>query len=582
MRIYRFYITIGSTETEVFPLNFLESAIVDEKQDVPRAYYRQPFQGTLTFVNNNGNDDFDLLYAAELVTPCDPILLRIERVGVTYWEGQFSTTDGKWDLDNCTFTVTPKLADDYVDMLDKADIQHNILDIATEVTTTALLGATTEVYTHNRWLYKPGSDNVIEFLASDATIGIKPGCTVSSDFFSDATNYVTENDNHLTLLTLAQKSDIKRPSSSDPATTAMLSWNELMDILWGMFQVCWSYDSGTDTINVEHISWFTQGAGIDLRTQTITQNTNKYEYLKEKMPKYESWQFTEADDSNFVGTPIYYDSKCVDPDPDTNTRKTVINITTDLEYIITNDDAIADEGFVMLCNYLDGGNYFVEFEGGELLATVKLNMHLSVANLQNRYFRHNRVLIDGYMNGNLETFWTAQKTKHQPCFAIICPDTGYDPDDLITTELGETWFGGEKAQVDRGELKPSGEMKFDLLYGSEDNENTGVEDVKCMKVIEVGNLGATESTFYFIFSHPADAALVADPPQIKLTCRAADLSTCDTAWIPLVVNLGDYTASVVVDWCTPAGGAPICVLIHGFDPGAWTCFDETFDIDTTC
>ena len=579
MRIYRFYITIGSTETEVFPLNFLESAIVDERQDEPRVYYRQPFQGTLTFVNNNGGDDFDLLYSAELVTPCDPILLRVERVGVTYWEGQFSTTDGKWDLDNCTFTVTPKLADDYVDMLDKADIQHNILDIATEVTTTALLGATTEVYTHNRWL-----TDVIDYLASDATVGIKPGCTLSYDFFTDITNYVTENDNHLTLLTLAQKSDIKRPTSSNPATTAMLSWNELMDILWGMFQVCWSYDSGTDTINVEHISWFTQGAGIDLRTQTITRNTNKYEYLKDKMPKYESWQFTEADDSNFVGTPIYYDSKCVDPDPDTNTRKTIVNITTDLEYIVQNDDAIADEGFVMLCNYLDGGNYYVEFEMGELSATVKLNMHLSVANLQNRYFRHNRVLIDGYMNWIHETFWSAQKTKHQSCFAIICPDTGYDPDDLMTTELGETWFGGEKAQVDRGELKPSGEMKFDLLYGPEDNENTGVEDTKSIKVIEVGDLMGTQCTYYFLFSHPADAPLVADPPQIRIQCQDATLTNCTTVWYTPVVNLGDYSTSVVVPWCVPAGGAPICVLNRDTTQlqGAWVHADLVRDESVSC
>jgi hypothetical protein len=579
MRIYRFYITIGSTETEVFPLNFLESAIVDERQDIPRSYYRQPFQGTLTFVNNNGGDDFDLLYSAELVTPCDPILLRIERVGVTYWEGQFSTTDGTWDIDKCTFTVTPKLADDYVDILDRADIQHNILDIATEVTSRALLGATYKDYTHNRWL-----TDVIDYLASDASIGIKPGCNLSYDFFTDATNYVTENDNHLTLLTLAQKSDIKRPEATNPATTAMLSWNELMDILWGMFQVCWDYDAGTDTINVEHISWFTQGAGIDLRTQTITQMTNKYKYIKDKMPKYESWHFTEADDLNFVGTPIYYDSKCVDPDPDTNIRDTIVNITTDLEYIIENDDAIADEGFVMLCNYEDGGNYYVEFEMGELFATVKLNMHLSVANLHHRYFRHNRVLIEGYMNGIFETFWSAQKTKEQECFAIICPDTGYDPNDLITTELGETWFGGEKAQVHRGELKPSGEMKFTLRYGPEDNENTGIEDTKTIKVIEVGDLLNTQCTYYFLFSHPADAALVADPPQIRIQCQDATLTSCTTGWFTPVVNLGDYSTSVVADWCVPAGGPPICVLNRDTTQlkGAWDFADLDRDDTVSC
>lgn len=491
MKIYRFYLTIGSTETEVFPLNFLETLLVDELGK-GQIFYRRVFSGTLTFYNCKDFADFDLLYAAKVADPCQKILFRVERInsGVweTYWEGYFSTTHGEFDLDNCTFTVNPLADDDYVDILDKADLQYNILDAGSAVTTRAIQGLIDVTYTRNRWL-----TDVIDYLASDATVGIIPGCTISYDFFTDTPdNYVTQHDNHLTLLTIAQKSDIIRPTSSNPATSAMMSWNELMDILWAMFQVKWDYDPGTNTINVEHVSWWTRGAGLDLRTQEMTRATNKYNYLNEQMPKYEKFAFAEADDANFVGLPIWYDSKCVNQDPGTNVQDIAINVTTDLTYIIDNQntDVIDDGGFVILCNYEDGGDYFVEIEPGRhpIEEHIRLNMHLSWCNLHHRYFRYERVLIEGYMNNSLETFWTAKKVIHQQCFAIICPDDAYDSSDEITTELGETWLGGAKAVVQQSSLKPSGEMKFDLLYGPADNTPAEIEDQKWALIWEDENV----------------------------------------------------------------------------------------------
>lgn len=598
--LYRFFITYSATEYEVFPLNFLSTMLVDELES-GQVFYRRKFSGPLLFgtnskvldeagVEQNRQDDWDLLWLIEAAAPCVKIPLVIEKTVsgtmATYWEGYFSTSDGKWDIDKCTFEVTPYPDDCYVDLLDKATLQHNILDIATEVTTTADWGTGSEVYTHNRWLYNSAvADNVIEWLASDATVGIKPGCTLSSTFFTAANNPATENTNHLTLLTLAQKSDIRRPTSSTPATTAMLSWNELMDILWGMFQVMWDYDEATDTINVEHISWWTKALGLDLRGDPMTTATNKYSYLKQEMPKYEKWIYAEADDSNFVGVPIWYDSKCVNDDPASNVWETNVNITTDLEYIIWNDDAIADEGFVMLCNYEDGGNYYVEYELGRLANTVRLNMHLSCANLHARYFRHNRVLITGYLNNNLTTFWTAQKTKQQDCSIIVCPVDAYDPNDEIATELGQTYFGGALATVGRSELKPSGEIKFNLLYGPLDNENTGVTDTRGVRCIEVGDLLNTQCTYYFYYTQAADADLVADPPQIRIQCQDATLTNCTTGWATATVNLGDYySAPLVVDWCTPVGGAPICVLNRDTTElkGGWDFAELQRDESVSC
>lgn len=471
---YQHYLTIGSTRTEVFPLNFLSSALSDELE-TDQIFYRRKFNGTLTFCNVNGDDDFDLLNAVELSYPGNKVIYEIERNGAAYWNGYFSTAKGKFDLDKCTFEVKPLPDDDYVDLFDKADIQYNILLAGDPVSTHAYMAGFVDVnYTRNRWLTRLAEDSVLEYLAGKIVTGV----TVSSTFFNQAPNNpVTLAANHLLYLTIAQKSDIIRPTSSNQANSAMMSWNELMDILWGMFQVKWNYVPGTpDVINVEHINWagFTGGTGLDLRTQLMTVATNKYIYLEEQMPKYEKFAFMEADNIDFVGAPISYNSLCVDQNPETNVKETLVNnVTTDLEYIINSPDAIADEGFVILCN--DATNH-VEVEGGTFFGSYKLNMHLSWANLHHRYFRHNRVLINGYMNEVDTPFWTALKTKKQDCSAIVCPADDYDPADEIITELGFKHFGNNTlagnvpAKVQTSTIHPTGEMKLSLLYGPPDDD----------------------------------------------------------------------------------------------------------------
>lgn len=485
---YRFYISkvVGSTTYEVFPLNFLSSSLNDSQEN-DQIFYRRKFAGSLLFgtnslviddsgVTQNRKDDWVLLWGIEQADPCAKLFFTITKTvsgsTTTYWEGHFSTTDGNFDIDKCTFEVTPMTNDDYTDLLSEADTQYNILTVGPVVSTHAyLMGVMDVTYTRNRWLL-----DVIEFLADKVISGV----TISSDFFTAATNPVTLADNRLLYLTIAQKSDIIRPTSSDQANTAMMSWTELTDILWGMFQVKWSYD-GVNTINVEHISWWTKGVGIDLRTQLACKATNKYSYLKEKMPKYEKFAFMEVDNLNFMGIPIRYDSVCVDQNPDTNVKETSVNVTTDIEYINSNPDAISDEGFVILAN--DNTNHVVAYMGA-YDHSVKLNMDLSWANLHDYYFRHNRILKTGYLNNELITFWTAQKNKVQPCSAIICTDL--DPTEEITTELGEIYFSGAKATIKQADIGPDGKVKFSLLYGPPDTEPTPMADLKYVKVTQVG------------------------------------------------------------------------------------------------
>ena len=58
---YTFFITdASSVETEVFPLNWLECALVWEKEK-DEVFYRQKFEGSLTFGGKKLCADYDLL-----------------------------------------------------------------------------------------------------------------------------------------------------------------------------------------------------------------------------------------------------------------------------------------------------------------------------------------------------------------------------------------------------------------------------------------------------------------------------------------------------------------------------------------
>lgn len=579
---YRFFVTYSATEYEVFPLNFLSTMLVDELES-GQVFYRRKFSGTLLFgtnsfvidelgVEQNRMDDWTLFWTIESADPCVKIPFWIEKtvggVMAVYWEGYFSTSDGFIDIDRCTFEVAPMADDCYTDILENADIQHNIFDTSTtRITTRALRGTIDKTYDRNIWLYHATEDNVIEYFASL----LVPGCAVSTTFFSAANNPATGVTNHLKLLTIAQKSDIINPGSSDGATSAMISWNELMDILWAMFQVAWTYDpAGAGTFTIEHISFWNKALGLDLRGDPMTTATNKYSYLKEKMPRFEEFAFMESSNPDFYGSAIDYctavatvPSKCVDQNPDTYSKKTAINVTTDLEFIYTYPEAISNDGFVILQNYVFStppNVYYVGVELGMYAGEIRLNNHLAWANLHYRYYMHNRVLLNGWMNGAYTTFFTAQKTKQQDCSIVICPVNAYDPDDAIATELGQTYFGGALATVGRSELKPSGEIHFNLLYGPADNAITNITDPKFM-LIEEGING--------IVTHCLDlTATISEASLVNLAVliKFVVYDSTDTAvwnngagetWT-MLAGAGPYTITLTDD-----GGGVVTTALQG-------------------
>lgn len=580
--LFTFWVSTDTELTQVYPLNFTDTSIVEELE-ANQIFYRRKFNGTLTFGGRKLKNDFNFFWAVEQVDPCQRITLLIMRDSDIYWEGYFSTSNGEWNLDDCTFTVTPLRLDDYSDIYEFINKEFNIYDAGlTQVSTTLVDCAATYVYPYNYYLI-----DVIEYIIAQ----LEPGATVSSTFLNDANNPVTLTTNRYRYLTICQKSGIKRPSIGYGPSIGMLSFEALVEILRCM-NLYWKYDATANVLTVEHVSFWSPAAGLDIRTQEMAYSTNKYKYTNDILPKYEKFSWMESSHEDFLGTDIYYDSLCVNQDSNANIAQLSVDVTTDIEYInsmCASDDTasvISDEGWVLLANEDRGvGGLYVYLNEAIINAgEVLYNMDLSWSVLHRNFFKHERQLIQGYMNGSLTTFFTCKKNKLQEC-SIKYNDLSFDASEYMTTELGETYLGGLKATVKTAKIRPYGQIDLTLLYGAADNANPGITYSRIIMVREVKQAG-TDSIFYWQTSEPVDAALAADPLQIRLTTKDAGGNTCQGIWQVTVMNVGDRSGTIAIDWpegcVAPWSDPPVCIDIYDYQGGATWVFRGKFDINSIC
>lgn len=538
---YIFYITDStSTETEVHPLNWLECALVWEKED-DEVFYRQKFEGALTFGGKKLCADYDLLYAYEVDDPCQVLYLTIYKDGALYWEGFFTTGQGEWDFDAKTFTITPSVIDDYTDWEAEGDKEYQILALS-RVNTIYNDGADTITYDRTILLM-----DVIEYLAQQV---FSPTVTVASEFLSNATNPITGITNKYNYLTIAQKSDVIYYDSSNPATNGPMSWNQLAEILKCM-NLRWTYAADLNILTIEHLSEWGTVSAIDVRSQDLMKSTNKFRYIKEELPKYEYFRWMEAYNEDFIGYPIWYDSSCVSNE----TTEFSLNVTTDIQFIrecITNDERekISKDGWVLFATHLVGSDYYININSG--LSDVYFNGDLCWTRLHRLFFKHGRQMITGYMNGSLQTFYSSKKIKQQECNIIYCSEL--IPYRGIITELGEDYFGGERGEIKKAVIKPHGEVNLTLIYGPEATEITPETEVKIIRIEESGICGELHATL----SPAADADI-----DLYIGYSLYDDHgnfLCGAAEVPVwTISAGATTANFTVsfDAAGCGGGVPV-------------------------
>lgn len=545
---YRFYITLASSQVQVYPLNFMKTSLQDTLGN-DEIFYRRKFNGTLRFIT----DDYDLIYMVEQLDPCTELILTIEQKDSgadtyhTYWTGYFMTTDGYFDHDNCYFEVTPKLYDNYKIFDEYGEDEYNIVTLldAQKVTVRTLIPA--EEYNENLFV-----TDVIEYLLTQ----IVPGATLTSWFLNNENNPVIGGTNQYRFLTIAQKSDIKRPNATNPATVGMMSFNQMMDIL-RMYNLYWTFDGSV--LRIEHYDYWSSAAGIDLRTQASAVRSNKYSYLKERMPKYEKFSFMEAKDGSYVPHTIHYDG-CVDA---SQKSEFTVNVTTDLSYIMYSvttageEGNISDDGWVILANEYDGTHYNVYYGTTHGSPFATYNYVNSWAYLLRAFFMHGRVLLNGYIQGTAYEFISARKIKQQQIKAVVCYGDDYDPNDYITTKLGETWFAGQKASVKEATLYPDGRVDFNLLYGEDRNSEVVIpptsknlhiiiDTTSYTVVISVLSEPNIYDTYYWILWNDGDGTEVCQ--EIMIPAGTVYQSDLVEELSPVIDVKFNYSHASLDDW----------------------------------
>jgi hypothetical protein len=92
------------------------------------------------------------------------------------------------------------------------------------------------------------------------------------------------------------------------------------------------------------------------------------------------------------------------------------------------------------------------------------------------------------MNNTHTLFRDALKVKHQECSVIYCLEdiSDYDPYETVTTELGYSKFHDSPvyASIQKSELSPTGEMKFNLLYGPKENGFSPIPETNIVTITQ--------------------------------------------------------------------------------------------------
>lgn len=290
-------------------------------------------------------------------------------------------------------------------------------------------------------------------------------CTeLRSQFFKNNVNPVSGKD--LTNLMIMQKSDAKFDEGAergDPARLGIITFRQLMEQLFAMFQVEWTIVD--NILYVEHITFFKNNfnyatnttIGLDLTAYypLALEGSHVYKW-EQNIPLREKFNFMEAWNIDFIGTDIDYIS-CI-KEGDTETYSAGL-ITTDIDPTYLDNEA-SNDGFVIFhCNEANE----VVSETGMMSNISFANAHLSWANLHHYYWKSYRWLPFGNMNGKPAVFDNPyRKLKKQN--ALSFPFCVQNFDDLLYNLVRTTMGDGEFEHAEYSFKE--GNIKIELSYGS--------------------------------------------------------------------------------------------------------------------
>jgi len=259
--------------------------------------------------------------------------------------------------------------------------------------------------------------DVVSFLVEQTDPNLLPvSGLIQSTFLTEDINPTTFETNQFKDILIAGKSDIKRYYSSEPQTKAKISLKSMLEEL-NKFNLFF-YVNPEGFFQLEHLSFFEKWEGVIDTTLQPLYKVNlfkkSYEYLKNKMPRYEVLQYSEPANPQFFESTIEYEGSCINKNEGENkVTYQISRFSNDIESIMLAPDEYSDTGFTLLCIVPEGDIYRVANEVNFIDGRSTPNYHLSAVAIMERYYRHGRVLKQGLLNGELTTFLSIARVKKQ-------------------------------------------------------------------------------------------------------------------------------------------------------------------------
>lgn len=128
---YKFELTIDENTEPAFPVYNSDLAIEFEKESNEQ-FFRRKLSGKLTFQNADYQRIVSAAFDAQFLIK----IYRSNDAGgswAEYWEGDFYKTDCEFNTDTETVVVTPKVIDDYTNILAGLEREFNLIELAPEI-----------------------------------------------------------------------------------------------------------------------------------------------------------------------------------------------------------------------------------------------------------------------------------------------------------------------------------------------------------------------------------------------------------------------------------------------------------------
>lgn len=274
---------------------------------------------------------------------------------------------------------------------------------------------------------------------------------VVSDFYDiDADGTAPSNSEYtaaaadLKDLLIYQKSDIKLPTASQPATQALWSLKGLLESLQLQHDIEIRIQDGV--MRIEHMTyWQSLSAGIDITTgqyQPLGSADIRYSNNGQQVARQERWSFAEEVSFDFRGLPIFY-AECVPRQAAEEQQYNMQRVNNDISFIASNAERSSNDGFTFAAAKDVGGQLYIPYSNmpSTLGGNLVLNAAMSIPNLLDKYHRNRRPLLNGALNAQDVTFNSAIPRRELDEITLIMDrayyHSSFDPAAAVSTALGD-------------------------------------------------------------------------------------------------------------------------------------------------